>query len=588
MIQNLMTAMDCVLLTMERVERKGCPVDPATPPPGTPLDHIQPPSGSGGIRLSLPGAYDGAAAGCQGFLLQLELYLAAVQPPPSGRARVSALISCLTGKALEWANAIWEVEDPTQDNYEDFSRRIRAVFDHPPEGRAAGERLFHLRQEMRSAREFALDFRTLAAGAGWNERALIDHYRCGLREDVRRELACRDTTLHLDQLVDLSIQLDNLLASRGRPDRGPLVPSSSPLDPTPMELGGAGTRETGGETVPCTRGDRRGHTAGRCWGGFPGSRGGRRNTGGSSQVSRHTTHPDPPVAHMWLSIRFSGFSLHSQHKALVDSGAAGNFIDRSLANRLGIPIVPVDVPFPIHALDSRPLGSGLIREVTVPITMVTQESHEESISLFLIDAPEFPVVLGLPWLASHDPIISWQQRVLKGWSCQCSGRCLGVSLGATTVESPNQVSTVHIPPEYADLAIAFCKRKATQLPPHRPGDCAINLLEGAALPRSHVYPLSQEETAAMETYVAESLGQGYIRPSISPVSSSFFFVKKDGGLRPCIDYRGLNQITVKYSYPLPLIASMTESLLGACFFTKLDLRSAYNLVRIRGGDEWKA
>ena len=232
MIQDLLTAMEGVLLTMERLERKGCPVDPATPPPGTPLDPIQPPSGSGGIRLSLPGAYDGAAAGCQGFLLQLELYLAAVQAPPSGRERVSALISCLTGKALEWANAIWEVEDPTRENYEDFSRRFRAVFDHPPEGKAAGERLFHLKQEMRSAREFALDFRTLAAGAGWNERALIDHYRCGLREDVRRELACRDTTLHLDQLMDLSIQLDNLLASRGRPDRGPLVPSSSPLDPT--------------------------------------------------------------------------------------------------------------------------------------------------------------------------------------------------------------------------------------------------------------------------------------------------------------------------------------------------------------------
>jgi hypothetical protein len=63
--------------------------------------------------------------------------------------------------------------------------------------------------------------------------------------------------------------------------------------------------------------------------------------------------------------------------------------------------------------------------------------------------------------------------------------------------------------------------------------------------------------------------------------------KKDGGLRPCIDYRGLNKITVKYSYPLLLIASMTESLHWARFFTKLDLRSAYNLVRIRAGEEWK-
>ena len=91
----------------------------------------------------------------------------------------------------------------------------------------------------------------------------------------------------------------------------------------------------------------------------------------------------------------------------------------------------------------------------------------------------------------------------------------------------------------------------------------IDLLENATLPRSHVYPLSQEETVAMETYVAESLGQGYIRPSASPVSSSFFFVKKkEGGLRPCIDYRGLNSITVGFSYPLLLIARAVESFHG--------------------------
>uniref|UniRef100_A0A4W5QCZ4 ribonuclease H n=1 Tax=Hucho hucho TaxID=62062 RepID=A0A4W5QCZ4_9TELE len=284
---------------------------------------------------------------------------------------------------------------------------------------------------------------------------------------------------------------------------------------------------------------------------------------------------------MYVFIKFPEFSPHSQHKELVDSGAAGNFIDRSFDYSLGIPIVPVDMTFPVHALDSRPLGSGLIREATAPLGMVTQEGHRERISLFLIDSPAFLVVLGLPWLACHDPTISWQQRALKGWSRKCSGKCVGVSIGATTVESPDQVSTVRIPSEYADLALAFCKKRATKLPPHRRGDCAINLLVDAALPRSHVYTLSQE------TYVSESLGQGYIRPSTSPASSSFFFVKKDGDLRPCIDYRSINQITVRYSYPLPLIASAIESMHGARFFTKLDLRSAYNLVRIWEGDEWK-
>ncbi|KAK3519157.1 hypothetical protein QTP70_020008 [Hemibagrus guttatus] len=92
----------------------------------------------------------------------------------------------------------------------------------------------------------------------------------------------------------------------------------------------------------------------------------------------------------------------------------------------------------------------------------------------------------------------------------------------------------------------------------------------------------------MEEYTEEALAVGHIRPSMSPVAAGFFFVgKKDGGLRPCIDYRGLNAITVRYPYPLPLVPAALEQLKGARFFTKLDLRSAYNLVRIREGDECK-
>ncbi len=63
--------------------------------------------------------------------------------------------------------------------------------------------------------------------------------------------------------------------------------------------------------------------------------------------------------------------------------------------------------------------------------------------------------------------------------------------------------------------------------------------------------------------------------------------KKGGGLRPCIDYRSLNSQTVKFVYPLPLVPTALEELRGARIFSKLDLRSAYNLVRIRKGDEWK-
>lgn len=64
--------------------------------------------------------------------------------------------------------------------------------------------------------------------------------------------------------------------------------------------------------------------------------------------------------------------------------------------------------------------------------------------------------------------------------------------------------------------------------------------------------------------------------------------KKEKILRPCINYRGLNDVTVKNRYPLPLISSAFELFQGDTIFSKLDLRNAYHLLRIREGDEWKA
>lgn len=91
----------------------------------------------------------------------------------------------------------------------------------------------------------------------------------------------------------------------------------------------------------------------------------------------------------------------------------------------------------------------------------------------------------------------------------------------------------------------------------------------------------------MEEYIEEALSSGFIRSSTSPAAAGFFVEKKDGRLRPCIDYRGLNNVTLKFRYPLPLVPSALEQLREATIYTKLDLRSAYNLIRIKEGDEWK-
>ncbi|KAK3549339.1 hypothetical protein QTP70_034564, partial [Hemibagrus guttatus] len=106
---------------------------------------------------------------------------------------------------------------------------------------------------------------------------------------------------------------------------------------------------------------------------------------------------------------------------------------------------------------------------------------------------------------------------------------------------------ITLPREYDNLREVFCKERTSRLPPHCPWDCAIELLPSAMPPKSRVYPLS-----------ISLLHRGSTR--------CFFFVeKKDGGLHPCIDYRGLDAFTVRYPYPLPLVPATLKQLQGAAF-----------------------
>ena len=93
----------------------------------------------------------------------------------------------------------------------------------------------------------------------------------------------------------------------------------------------------------------------------------------------------------------------------------------------------------------------------------------------------------------------------------------------------------------------------------------------------------------MNKFIDDNLAKGYIRPSKSLMASPFFFVdKKDGKLQPCQDYRKLNEGTIKNAYPVPLISELIDQLKGTQYFTKLNVQSGYNNIRIKDGDQWKA
>ena len=127
------------------------------------------------------------------------------------------------------------------------------------------------------------------------------------------------------------------------------------------------------------------------------------------------------------------------------------------------------------------------------------------------------------------------------------------------------------------------------MPQRKPWDHAIELKPGSEPFRTKIYPLSPVEQTELDEFLDENLRSGRIQPSKSPMASPVFFVKKkDGSLRLVQDYRRLNDMTIKNSYPLPLISDIMGKLKRARYFTKLDVRWGYNNVRIREGDEWKA
>jgi hypothetical protein len=129
--------------------------------------------------------------------------------------------------------------------------------------------------------------------------------------------------------------------------------------------------------------------------------------------------------------------------------------------------------------------------------------------------------------------------------------------------------------EFQDV---FPEKLPPGLPPRRDVDHQIELEPGAKAPVNRMYKMSFTELDELKKQLAELVEAGYVEPSKSPFGAPVLFVhKKDGGERMCIDYRALNKLTIKNSYPLPRIDELLDRLLGARVFSKIDLRSPERL-----------
>lgn len=188
----------------------------------------------------------------------------------------------------------------------------------------------------------------------------------------------------------------------------------------------------------------------------------------------------------------------------------------------------------------------------------------------------------MDWLTKHKAVLDCGRRAVtiedtKGNKIEFLAT--SVRNGHLLVNSLKTVALEDVPVvrEYPDVF----PEELPGMPPDRDIEFVINLVPGTAPISKRPYWMPADELAEMKKQIEDLLEKGFVRPSSLPWGAPVLFVKKkDGSMRMCIDYRSLNEVTIKNKYPLPRIDDLFDQMKGARVFSKIDLRSGYHQLKI--------
>lgn len=312
---------------------------------------------------------------------------------------------------------------------------------------------------------------------------------------------------------------------------------------------------------------------------------------------------------------------------LIDTGClAYGLCDSRFAQKHNLLRLQIE-PREITGFDGK--ISSNVSEVAV-ITLDLDGHREARAFFYILPIGHYDMILGLPWIKAQNVRINGARSEMEVgktrmivrskksfFNIQASGvRAVQVSAAvyehlrtkertqvfAASIADINKAlknkqytdPRTKLPLQYHEFIKVFDRKEAEQLPPLRgPGtDHAIELEskdgKQPEVPWGPLYSMSRDELLVLRKTLTELLDKGFIRVSNSPAAAPVLFVKKPGGgLRFCVDYRGLNRITKKDRYPLPLIYETLRNISKAKWFTKLDVIAAFHKIRIAEGDEWK-
>ncbi|KAJ4807690.1 polyprotein [Rhynchospora pubera] len=313
-------------------------------------------------------------------------------------------------------------------------------------------------------------------------------------------------------------------------------------------------------------------------------------------------------------LRFKGYVNTTPIIALIDSGSTHSFIHPSIVKLLQL--TPISSP-PMIVKTAN--GSKLLSDKRCDALKFQLQAHEFVGDFRVLEVQGYDLVLGMDWIARMGPVVI---DVFKGLvqltkegkkiQLQVKKEMAEVTLLTSNVNVTQelqkgsevifaqlfitQVGTssssplkqqLNIPLELQSVLSKFSSVFADPitLPPHRVLDHQIPLKHGAEPVNLRPYRFSHFQKLEIEKIVEELLQTGYIRPSTSPFASPILLVKKkDQTWRLCVDYRKLNEATIKNKFPIPIIDDLLDELKGASIFSKLDLKSGYHQIRMHDSD----
>ncbi|XP_047325223.1 uncharacterized protein LOC124929014 [Impatiens glandulifera] len=303
---------------------------------------------------------------------------------------------------------------------------------------------------------------------------------------------------------------------------------------------------------------------------------------------------------------------------LIDSGSTHNFINPRVIRNTKFVTSPA-----VKLMVTVASGHQLVSTTKCLGLQWSAQGINFNVDARVLSILKYDIILGIEWLVTLGGIqwdfknlimefsFNGELRKLHGDTSNLvsmiEGRTLGkvirkganvamLSIGESE-ECESELYSVIISSPEADkeqklekLLIEFEElfREPTTLPPTRNYDHRINLKGGAGTVslRPYRYPALQKDE--MEGMIEEMLKSGVIRKSYSPFSSPVVLVKKkDKSWRLCIDYRRLNEVTIKDKFLIPLIEELIDELYGSCIYSKLDLRSGYHQVKMKEEDIYK-